>query len=130
MAEKIKTSDYERLPIEKWNVTTFRAFMQAVHQDKYGIPYVANNHAVEGRMIKNMFTEYGRYETKRFIEKCFETYKPNSRYPGLNFGFMYSYMRERTLPMVLKEIAQEQLRAKRKQQAEQAQPQEIDTDWF
>lgn len=124
---KIKTSDYANLPLDKWNVTTFRAYMQAIHQDKYGIPYVANNFAVEGRFIKDMQTKYGNEATKAFIETCFATYKPTSKFPGLNFGFMYSYMRERNLPAVLKQIETAKLKAKRQETAKQT---EIDEDWF
>lgn len=124
---KIKTSDYENLPLDKWNVTTFREYMKAVHTDKYGIPYVANNHAVEGRFIKDMQTKYGNKATLAFVDKCFATYTPTNKFPGLNFGFMYSYMRERNLPAVLKEIATAELKAKRQ---EQAQNTEIDEEWF
>lgn len=124
---KIKTSDFEQLPIDKWNGTTFKAYMGNLHQTKYGIPYVANNHAVEGKFLKNMYTEFGQEVTKRFIEKCFDTYKPTNRYPGLNFGFMYSYMRERNLPVVLKELATEKLRAERTQASQET---AINTDWF
>jgi hypothetical protein len=124
---KISTKDFENLPIDKWNATTYRAFMADLHQRKYGIPYVANNMAVEGKFLKNMYTEYGQEVTKRFIAKCFETYKPTPRYPALNFGFMYSYMRQQNLPVVLKEMATEQLKAKRQEQEQQT---EIDTNWF
>lgn len=124
---KIKTDDYVNLPLDKWNATTYRAYMKAIHEDKYGIPYVANNHAVEGRFIKDMQTKYGNKALKAFIETCFATYKPTHKFPGLNFGFMYSYMRERNLPAVLKQIATEELKAKRQ---EQAQNTEIDEEWF
>lgn len=124
---KIKTSDYENLPLNKWNVTTFREYLKALHNAKYNIPYVANNHAVEGRFIKDMQTKYGNSATKAFIEECFVTYTPTSKFPGLNFGFMYSYMRERNLPVVLKAIATAELKAKRQATAQQT---EIDEEWF
>lgn len=125
---KIKTDDYVNLPIEQWNATTFRAYMKDLHEVKYGIPYVANNFAVEGRMITNMRTEYGNDITKRFIAKCFAEHKPsNPKFPGLNFGFMYSYLRERYLPVVMVELQKEKLKAKHTEQATQT---EIDTEWF
>lgn len=126
MAGKISTKDYVNLPLEKWNVTTFREYLKALHKEHYGIPYVTNNHAVEGRFIKDMQTKYGNLATMRFIDACFNTHKPTPKYPALNFGFMYSYMRERLLPIVLKEIATEQLIAKRQEE----QNTEIDKEWF
>lgn len=125
---KINTADYANLPIEKWNATTFRAYMKDLHDVQFNIPYVANNHAVEGKMITNMRTEYGNEITKRFIAKCFAEHKPtNPRFPGLNFGFMYSYLRERYLPPVMVDLQKEALKAKH---TEQAQTTEIDTEWF
>lgn len=124
---RVNTRDWLNLPVDKWNVTTFRAYMAHLHQEKFGIPYVTNNYAVEGRFIKDTFEKYGKEATKRFIERCFDMYKPTPQYPGINYGFMYSYMRQRILPQVLKELAAEKLR---KQRQQQAQTQKIDKDWF
>ena len=124
---RVNTRDWLNLPVDKWNVTTFRAYMAHLHQEKFGIPYVTNNYAVEGRFIKDTFEKYGKEATKRFIERCFDMYKPTPQYPGINYGIMYSYMRQRILPQVLKELAAEKLR---KQRQQQAQTQEIDKDWF
>jgi hypothetical protein len=125
---KIKTDDWRNLPIDKWNATTYRAYMKHLHQERFKIPYVANNYRAEGGMIKNMQKEYGNEVTKRFVEKCFTLHKPtNPKFPGLTFGFMYSYLRERYLPLVFVELEKERLKAKRTQQA---QNDEIDTGWF
>ncbi|PRT35309.1 hypothetical protein [Bacillus wiedmannii] len=112
---RISTKDFRNLPIEKWNVTTFREYMVHVHVMKYKIAYVTRNYAVEGRMLKAFIAEHGPEATKRFIDACFADYKPTREYPGLNFAFMYSYMRSRLLPRVLDEIRRrgEQQRRKR-----------------
>lgn len=120
---KVNTKDWQGLPIEKWNATTYREYMKHLHQAIYGIPYVANNYAVEGRFITNMRKEHGNEVVKRFIEKCFELHSPSEKYPGLNFGFMYSYLRERYLPLVLKDIAREKYVSKRTNT-------KIDEEWF
>lgn len=99
-----KTKDWRNLPVEKWNATTFREYMKFLHKERFGIPYVTNNHGAEGRMLKNTWEEYGKPATKRFIEVCFNEYRPTAKYPGLNYGFMYSYMRQRVMPRVLKEM--------------------------
>lgn len=101
---RISTKDFRNLSIEKWNVTTFREYMLYVHETKYKIPYVARNYAVEGRMLKSFIAEHKPEATKQFIDACFADYKPTREYPGLNFAFMYSYMRSRLLPRVLEEI--------------------------
>lgn len=111
MSDKITVKDWRNLPADKWTVTTFRQFLADQHEAKYGIPYTARNFAIEGRWLKSMIAEHGSEVVRAFIEGCFAEYKPTRDYPGLNFGFMYSYQRARVLPRVLAE-------AKRKEAAE------------
>lgn len=101
---RISTKDFRNLPIEKWNVTTFREYLKHVHEERYKIPYVTRSYAMEGRMLKTFIAEYKPGATKLFIDACFADYKSTREYPGLNFAFMYSYMRSRLLPRVLGEI--------------------------
>ncbi|MEM5645581.1 hypothetical protein AAHH72_12240 [Bacillus cereus] len=101
---RTSTKDFRNLPIEKWNVTTFREYLKHVHEERYKIPYVTRSHAMEGRMLKTFIAEHTSEATKRFIDTCFADYKPTREYPGLNFAFMYSYMRSRLLLRVLEEI--------------------------
>lgn len=101
---RISTKDFRNLPIEKWNVTTFREYLKHEHEECYNIPYVTRSYAMEGRMLKISLAEYNQEVLKRFIDACFADYKPTREYPGLNFAFMYSYMRSRLLPRVLEEI--------------------------
>jgi hypothetical protein len=99
-----KSKDWRNLPVEKWNATTFREYLKHLHMERFGIPYVTNSYGAEGRMLKNTWEEYGKPATKRFIERCIEEYKPKAEYPGVSYGFMYSYMRERVMKRVLKEL--------------------------
>lgn len=101
---RISTKDFRNLPIEKWNVTTFREYLKHVHEERYKIPYVTRSYAMEGRMLKMSLAEYNQEVLKRFIDACFADYKSTREYPGLNFAFMYSYMRSRLLPRILEEI--------------------------
>ncbi|PFZ37986.1 hypothetical protein COL77_25880 [Bacillus wiedmannii] len=112
---RISTKDFRNLPIEKWNVTTFREYLKHEHEERYKIPYVTRSYAMEGRMLKTFIAEHTSEATKRFIDACFADYKPTREYPGLNFAFMYSYMRSRLLPRVLDELRRrgEQQRRKR-----------------
>lgn len=112
---RISTKDFRNLPIEKWNVTTFREYLKHEHEERYKIPYVTRSYAMEGRMLKMSLAEYNQEVLKRFIDACFADYKPTREYPGLNFAFMYSYMRSRLLLRVLEEIRREEARLSRNQ---------------
>ncbi|WP_026593433.1 hypothetical protein [Bacillus sp. UNC437CL72CviS29] len=101
---RISTKDFRNLPIEKWNVTTFREYLKHEHEERYKIPYVTRSYAMEGRMLKRSLAEYNQEVLKRFIDACFADYKPTREYPGLNFAFMYSYMRSRLLLRILDEL--------------------------
>ncbi len=93
--------DWRSRSIDDWAITTFRAYLSDKHMERYGIAYTARNFAIEGRWIKLMIEEHGNEVVKKFIDACFDDYRPTRDYPGLNFGFMYSYMRSRLLPIVL-----------------------------
>ena len=122
---KIPVKNWRDLPFEKWTVTTVRAMLSEQHEALYGIPYVTRSHAMEGRCIKSMLTEHGAEAVKAFIEVCFADYKPNAQYPGLNFTFMYSYMRSRLLPRVLHALKVRTTPAETGEQDEQ-----IDKNWW
>ena len=55
---------------------------------------------------------------RKFIDGCFEEYRPTAQYPGLNFAFMFSYQRARVLPRVLAEVARAKESEARRQQAQ------------
>ncbi|WP_235848493.1 hypothetical protein [Litchfieldia alkalitelluris] len=98
---------------KKSDVTLLREHLKQRHTELYGIDYVTRNHAVEGRWLKSMITEFGADVVKRFIDECFAEYKPTKQYPGLNFAFMFSYQRSRILPRILAEVKREQARTAR-----------------
>ncbi|MBE5093549.1 hypothetical protein [Bacillus thuringiensis] len=122
---RISTKDFRNLPIEKWNVTTFREYLKHEHEERYNIPYVTRSYAMEGRMLKTLIAEYKPEATKLFIDACFADYKSTREYPGLNFAFMYSYMRSRLLPRVLEEIRKKEARFSRNQTHIKVSTQEI-----
>lgn len=93
--------DWRNRAIADWTLGTFRAYLSDEHMRRYGIAYTARNYAVEGRFLKLMIAEHGNVIVREFIDACFEDYRPTRDYPGLNFAFMYSYMRARILPRVL-----------------------------
>jgi hypothetical protein len=106
--------------IPDWNVTTFTSYLTDRHAELYGIPYVPGRGGwrAEQGMIKRMIGEHGAVVVRRFIDGCFREYRPKREYPGVNFTFMYTYMRGRVLPKVLAE----EKREVRRELAEVARP--------
>jgi hypothetical protein len=102
----------EEMP-RKSDVTIIRDHLKEKHRELYGIDYVTNSHAFEGRQLKAMIAEYGADVVRRFVDACFIEYKPTRDYPGSNFAFMYSYMRARVLPRVQAEMKREEEREAR-----------------
>ncbi|WP_025846594.1 hypothetical protein [Brevibacillus agri] len=96
--------------VTDWNVTTFTEYLRDRHAELYGIPYVPGRGGwrMEQGVIKRMGGEHGPEVVRRFIDGCFREYRPTRDYPGVNFTFMYTYMRARVLPKVLAEAAREQ----------------------
>ena len=92
-------------PVSEWKARDFQLYLQEQHEATYGIKYTARNYAVDTRMIRNFTKEHGNEVTKVFIDLCFANHKTSERYPGLNFGFMQTYLRERWLPVALVEVA-------------------------
>jgi hypothetical protein len=101
MAAKSK-AHYSEIPTDQWSANHLRDYLYAKHEERFGIKYVANNYSVDTRMLKNFVKNYGIAVTKRFIDVCLANYRPNAQFPGINFGFMQSYMKERYLPQCLK----------------------------
>ena len=119
--KKPEAVNWKERELKDWNATTFRAYLKDMHEEHFGIPYVTNNYGMEGKLIKTMYEEHGQEITKQFIDRCMEEYKPTEQYPGINFAFMYSYMRNRVLPKLLKK----QVRQKRDEKIEKVNYEEL-----
>lgn len=102
MAKLPPANDWKARELQDWNATTFRAYLADQHEERFGVPYVSNNIAAEARNIKRMYEQYGKEVLRDFIDECLRQFRPNPKYPGITFFFMFSYMRERVLPKVLK----------------------------
>ncbi|WP_338461652.1 hypothetical protein V5G20_18045 [Brevibacillus borstelensis] len=91
--------------IADWNALSFTEYLRDRHRELYGIPYVPGRGGWrrEQGEIKRMVTEHGPEVVRRFVDGCFREYRPTRDYPGVNFTFMYAYMRGRVLPKVLAE---------------------------
>lgn len=113
---------YNEIPTEQWSANHLRQYMYDKHKELFGISYVANSYDVDTRMLKNFAKTNGISVAKRFIDACMTNYRPNAQYPGINFGFMQTYMKERYLPACLKaEVISERVIET---------TDEIDADWL
>ena len=75
--------EYERIKFRRGNVGTF--------------------------LFKLMIAEHGPEVVRKFIDACFDEYRPTREYPGLSFSFMYCYQRARVLPRVLADMKRAEL---------------------
>ncbi len=117
---KIKSDDHRNLPLEKWNVRTYFAYLTHLTAEKFGVEYAptgggskAQRWQRESGMLKQAQGKYGNAVLKRFIEICVEEYAPKSEFPYASFTFMYSYM-DRNFAKAQAEVAKEAEKAKRK----------------
>jgi hypothetical protein len=110
---------YSEKPIGKWNTRDFLNYMSEEHQKRFGIPYIpVGGWQREAGMLGNLIgtrakpAKYSKETIKHFIDLCMENYRPNERYPGINFTFMYSYrpreFQQAVVAMQRKEAAKEQ----------------------
>lgn len=118
MAKPKLPTDYRDRPLDAWTAHQFRHYLADKHVERYGITYVARSIAMESKMIRNMIDEHGAVITKCFIDRCFVEHRPSAQYPGVNFAFMYSYMRDRVLPKLLAEKARQERMAQANVEAE------------
>lgn len=88
-------------PIEKWTVRDFHNYLMNEHSRILGVQYVPfRSWRVEQGLLggiigttgKNGKTgTHGKATIKDFIDNCLATYKPTKDYPGISFGFMWTY---------------------------------------
>lgn len=95
--------------IEDWNAHTFQAYMAERHQELFGIDYTTNNYGMENSHLKAFFTKYDCATLKRFIDACFADYTPRPGWPGVNFAFMSSKMKDRIFPRLQLQMKAERL---------------------
>ncbi len=126
--------DWRNRPVDKWNTTTFTEYLKHKHREMFGIDYVPfgpgnmtekwrREQGQIGRLIGTARKKgtHSKAVIKRWIDDCFEDRtKWTSKYPGINFGYMYTYKRE-----ILQRIEAEELR--KKQAAAKAE--EVETNW-
>lgn len=90
---------YTEIPIDKWNVGHFHAYLADEHLRRYGVSYMpfrgwTAEKGIIGRYIGTARKQgmYPKEIVKDFIDRCFDEWRPNAQYSGVSFGFMSTYM--------------------------------------
>lgn len=123
MSRKLPPSyDWKARKIENWNATTFRQYLKDQHKERFGLPYVVNNWGMHQKQVKLAYEEFGKAETKMFIDLCFAHLRPKPPYNCLNFTYLYSYYKERFMNQAILKVRQGQRVKHQTQQQEQEEP--------
>jgi|SRR5690625_3583240 len=117
-------TDWRARNIDDWNTLTFTEYLKDKHREMFGCEYAPMRNwgfeqGVIGRLIgtKRKKGTHDKAVVKAFIDEAFETYKPTPKYPGTNFGFIYTYRRN-ILQRLEVEHAQEKERKRREAERE------------
>lgn len=89
---------YKDKDIEQWNVNDLLKYMEDRHRELFNCEYQPfGSWQMERGMIGNAFGttrkngDYPKIVIKAFVDYCFNNFKPNANYRGVNFGFIFTY---------------------------------------
>lgn len=133
MTQRISTKDHANLPIERWNVATFLAFITDETKRRFNVDYLPGGHgapstrwSMERGMLNRKKEQYGNAVLKRFIELALDDYRPTTDYPYVTVTFMITY-RDRLFITAQKAVSDE---ARAKRLTEEAMVNELSDDEF
>ncbi|WKV24065.1 hypothetical protein PSYJYH_000030 [Bacillus phage PSYJ-YH] len=104
--------NWKACPLESWNATTVRSYLQCLTQHRFKMDYISDNIRQENAIISQFIKQYGREVLKEFIRDCVKDYKPTKQYPIVTFGFMYTFQRKHILPAIIKKRQAQEERLK------------------
>ena len=94
-----KSLSYAETSLDSWNTRHFQQYLADEHAKHYGITYVSKMpiKAEAGLIAQYIGTarkqgKCSKAVFKRFIDRCYEAYRPTTQYPGLSFWFMHTWM--------------------------------------
>lgn len=112
------TPNYTDKPIEKWTVNDMLAYVADKHAELYGIEYVPyRSWSVERGLLGNLIgtrtkpRKYSPSVVKRFVDECFASHRVSTQYPGVSFGWFWTY-KKAVWQRVLAQEQREQAAAK------------------
>lgn len=118
MNKRLPASDWRSRSINDWNTTTFTKYLEDRHRELFGVDYVPyRSWRVEQGLIANIIgtttgskpQKYPPEVLRSFIDECFADYRPSAKYPGISFGFMWTY-RKNVWQRVIAEYEREEQR--------------------
>lgn len=104
--------DWENLPTEKWNATTFTVFIDELNLIRFNRTPVYANKKILNVQITKMVKECGKPAVRTFVRKCVKEYKPTLQYPTIGFHTMRHFYYEKFMPAILAEIDMKEAREK------------------
>lgn len=92
------TPKYADKPIENWTVNDMLAYVADKHLALYGIEYVPyRSWSAERGLLGNLIgtrtkpRKYSPAVVKRFVDECFASHRVSPQYPGVSFGWFWTY---------------------------------------
>lgn len=92
------TPNYTDKPIEKWTVNDMLSYVADKHLELYGIEYVPyRSWSAERGLLGNLIgtrtrpRKYSPAVVKRFVDECFASHRTTPQYPGVSFGWFWTY---------------------------------------
>jgi len=121
------TPKYADKPIEKWTVNDMLSYVADKHAELYGVEYVPfRSWSAERGLLGNLIgtrtkpRKYSPSVVKRFVDECFASHRVSPQYPGVSFGWFWTYKKT----VWQRVVAEEQRKAQRKEAVAKS-----DADW-
>jgi hypothetical protein len=96
--KKEMAKHYSEVAPDNWTVNHLLAYIGDEHKQRFNVEYAPwRSWSVERGMIANLIgtrSKPGKYSVetvKHFVDICLREYKPTPSYPGISFGFMWTY---------------------------------------
>ncbi|NYV67623.1 hypothetical protein HYI36_20295 [Bacillus sp. Gen3] len=128
---------YTDKPVDKWTVNDFLAYVADRHLELYGVEYRPfRSWQAERGLIGGIIGTRGKNAKPRkhepavlkaFIDECFASHRVSAQYPGVSFGWFWTYK-----SAIWQRIIAEESRKEQRQQAETTASQTWDdlADWL
>ncbi len=89
---------YTDKPVSGWTVNDMLAYIADKHLELYGVEYVPyRSWSVERGLLGNLIgtrtkpRKYSPAVVKRFVDECFASHRVSPQYPGVSFGWFWTY---------------------------------------
>jgi hypothetical protein len=90
--------NYSEKPVAKWTVNDLLSYTAERHAEVYGVEYRPyRSWSAERGLIGGLIgtrQKPRKYEpelVKDFVDECFKTHKGTREYPGVSFGWLWTY---------------------------------------